>query len=169
MTSAGSCREVDRHLVAGDDHRHLARQGARIEPVVVEGRLGRVGAVGNGADRGARLGLGLVPDGVDRAAEGRDAVAVDQFGDAVAAHQAAADLRIDVAHHLDRKARVVLDHPDDFAHRLAARPQLDGAELDALLEDVGGELRQRADVAAADIDPVHHHDHEADQRRSRGA
>ena len=41
--------------------------------------------------------------------------------------------------------------------------QLDGAELDAFLKNVGREFRERSDIAAADIDPVHHDDHEADQ------
>ena len=76
---------------------------------------------------------------------------------------AAADLRIDVPHHFDRKSRVVLDHPIHFRHRLAARAQLDGAELDSFLENIGGEFRERTDVAAADVDPVHDDDHEPDQ------
>ena len=59
----------------------------------------------------------------------------------------------------------MLDHPDHLEHGFAARAQLDGAELDAFLEDVGRELRQRADVTAADVDPVHDDDHEADQLR----
>ena len=59
----------------------------------------------------------------------------------------------------------MLDHPHPFEHRLTARTQLHSAELDAFLKDIGGELRQRADVAAPDVDPVHHHHHEADQHR----
>ena len=56
-------------------------------------------------------------------------------------------------------ARVVLDDAVDLLDRLALRPQLDGAELQAFHEDVG-----RVRYAAADVDPVHVDGEEADQR-----
>ena len=70
----------------------LQGSGVLVQPVIVEGGFGAVGAVRDPADGCARLGLGLVPDGVERALERIDAVAIDQLGDAVAAHHAAADL-----------------------------------------------------------------------------
>ena len=161
----GQLRQIDRHIIVLDDDGDFAGQRVSVQPVVVEHALRRIGAVGNGADRRARFGLGLIPDRVERVPKCRDAIACDQFHHAVAAEQTPADLRVDVAHHLDRKARVVLDHPVHLEHRFAARAQLHGAELDALLEDIGGELRYRTDVPAADVDPVHDHHHEADQRR----
>ena len=47
----------------------------------------------------------------------------------IAAEETAAELRLDVAHQLQRKARVVLDDAVDLFDRLALRPQLDGAQL----------------------------------------
>ena len=55
----------------------------------------------------------------------------------IAPEQAAGELRRDVAHQLARLARVVLDDAVDLLDRLAARPQLDRAQLQALHEDVG--------------------------------
>src|SRR5436190_1037598 len=79
----------------------------------------------------------------------------------IAPEQAAGELRRDVAHELDRLARVVLDDAVDFLDRLAALPQLDRAQLQAFAENVG-RMRHRA----GDVDPVHIDGEEADQARA---
>ena len=65
---------------------------------------------------------------------------------------------------IDREPRVVLDDAIDLLDRLAFRPELDRAELQALHEDVGGVAARHA----ADIDPMHIDREKADQRLGRG-
>jgi hypothetical protein len=55
------------------------------------------------------------------------------------------------------------DQAVDFLHRLAARAQLHGTELDAFLKDVGRIFRERTDDAPAHVEPVHDDDEERDQ------
>ena len=154
----GDAGIVDGHLVAVDDDLDADRQRLVAGAVVVEKGLRGVDAVRHRADQRAGGGLRLVEDDLDRACEGRRAVFVDQLSDEIAPQQAAGELRRDVAHQLGRLAGVVLDDAVDFLDRLALRPQLDRAKLQALHENVG-----RMRHAAADVDPVHVDGEEADQ------
>ena len=63
-----------------------------------------------------------------------------------------------------RETRVVLDHAVNFRNSLAAAQQFDGRKLNAFLKHISGVWRlARADGNTADVDPMHHDDHEADK------
>src|SRR6185437_12294815 len=158
---------VDGHVVARDDDLDLDRNAHVAHAVIVEEGFRAVDAVGNPGDAGADRRLAAVENEIDRCAIGRDAEFLGEVSRQVAAQQAACELRLDIAHQLQRKARIVFDDAQYLLDRLAFRPDLDGAVLNAFHENIGRGIGGGADRGAADVDPVHIDREKADELARR--
>src|SRR5262249_27637548 len=81
-------------------------------------------------------------------------VALQHFTEAAHAELAAGDLRPQIAERGLRKAQIVVDDLPERLVALAGIVDLERAELQPLLIDLGGLDRAEADPHAADIDPM---------------
>ncbi len=175
--------EVDRDLVALDDHARLDAQAhVPVARVVVEPADDRpVRAVGDLLDLAAQHPLRVVHPVVRGAHDDLDAVAVDEPQEALASELARGEHRVHVAAVHRLGADVVEDHPVEVLVQLAAavpaqrvvelrlgvhveRVGVDAGERAADVEHVGGDGREAEQLAL--VEDRHRH---GDVRRVRGA
>ena len=148
--------QIDRHLVAGDGHRHSDREilapriGIVEKPVDVI--LGGIGAIRNGGDRLPHHALRIAHQRLARRQHRLEAILPDQLDVALGAEAACGDLGLDVADDHVGAADVLAQ---DAPHLLVAPPafvQLDRLELQAFgigidgIDDAAAAGGERAQV-----------------------
>src|SRR5262249_38059805 len=125
-----------------------------IAAVIVEKAFRLVSPVWNLRVERAHLAIGRVPDLVDAGVHGLAPISLEQLAEAAHAKLAAGDLRAQVAECRLRKAQIIVDDLPERIVALAGVVDLQRAELQPLLIDLGGLDRAEANPHAADIDPV---------------
>ena len=145
--------EVDLHLVALDGHLHADRDAlAHLQAVVVHEGLGLVHTVGNRQGVLPRQDLRGVHDLADGGLHRVVAVALHQLQKAPLAGGDGGDLRAQVTQGPLGQAHVHGNDVNQVLVHHAGLLVLDDGHLDALGEDVGGDLAE----AAAYVQPVRH-------------
>ena len=131
-------------------------RSCNVEPaaVIVEKALRLVGSVRDFRDEGAHLAVGRVPDRLNAGVDGVAPVARDELAEAAHAELATGDLGAQVAERGLGKAQIVVDDLPQRVVALAGVVDLERAELQPLLVDLGGLDRAEADPHAADVDPM---------------
>ena len=154
---------VDDQLVALDGHGDVESH-RRIDDAVVLHVLGElVDAVRDGLDLGPHPALGVVHELVRGLLDELAAEAVEQLDHAPLGDPQRADLRVEVAPRVPRRAVVGHDQPPQVHVVDVALDDLDRRDPQALLEDLGGVRGEAADGLAADLGEMADVGHEAEQ------
>src|SRR5262249_53331913 len=122
--------------------------------VVVEKAFRLIAAVRDRGDERAHLAVGRVPHRVDRGLDRLAAIAADELAEAPHAELAAGDLGAPIAPGGLPKTQIVVDDLPERVVALTGLVDLERAELQPFLIDLGGLDRAEADPHAADVDPM---------------
>ena len=131
-------------------------QRLRLVAEPVDEVLERVDAVGQRRELGAHQALAEQLELVQVAAALGRAVPLEDLDQAALAGAAGGDLGAQVADHLDRLARVLLDDPEHGLVLAAGLVELEQRQPQPLLVDLGRVHGDRAGREAADVDVVRH-------------
>ena len=143
----------------GDFQYDILRLGAEAVDMVGEA----VSAVGDLRDLRPRQALGVVVQMLGVAADGVDAVALEQLSEFAFAGDAGGELRLQVAEHRGpRHAAVGRHQAHDLLVETSLAVQVNRRDHQALLIDLGGVGARKAGLAA-EVDQVHAHRGESEQ------